>query len=257
MLDVAEIEISEFCNSFLEGKARIRMLEAGCGSASRLKLKAAVDAVGIDISCDQLVRNTTVQEKILADIQDYPLPRNAFDVAVCWWVLEHLARPHDALTNLFGSLKQEGLLILVFPNLLSLKGMATKFAPFWFHKLYYRLMKWKSHPFRTYLRRDILPKNLIRFAQQNGFSPVYFSLTEADTIIRRARNSSQLVNLAYLAVASILKAVSFGRLDSLSLECCAMILKKQGMSFPIPDQYTDEIGVSGAIGSRETCPDPM
>lgn len=223
-----EHEVCEFCNSVLEGKTRIRMLEAGCGSASHVKFRPVADAVGIDISSEQLARNKVVQEKILGDIQDYPLPKNEFDVVVCWWVMEHLAKPKDALLNMFNSLKPGGLLVLAFPNLLSYKGMATKFTPFFLHRMYYHAMKWKSHhPFPTYLRTAILPKNVIRFAGENGFSSIYFRLEEGDTLIKRIRTGSRLVNLTISAVTSAMQTISFGKLDSLMLDYCVMVLRKQ------------------------------
>lgn len=230
MLDAVEQEVCNVCNSILETRGRIRLLEAGCGSASHLTFKPAVDAVGIDISRAQLERNTVVQEKILGDIQDYPLPKNEFDVAVCWWVMEHLPRPKDALVNLFGSVKPGGLLILAFPNLLSFKGIVTKITPFWFHKLYYHAMKWRSHPFPTYLRSAIMPENVIHFAQENGFEPAFFKLVGSDTLIKRVRTSSRLVDLAVSALTFTVETLSFGKLDSLLLDCCAMVLVKHRMS---------------------------
>ena len=157
------------------------MLEAGCGSASKIQFKAVVHAVGIDISAEELERNA-VQEEILGDIQDYSLPKEDFDVVVCWMVLEHLSRPQKAMSNLFRAVKPGGIVVLGFPNLASIKGVATKFTPFWFHTLFYRWMHYKSRHFPTYLRVEILPHRLIRFAQDNGFSLVYCNLAEGGVV---------------------------------------------------------------------------
>jgi len=224
--------VSEFCNTLLEAKPRIRMLEAGCGSGSHVKFRPVTDAVGIDISGEQLARNITVQEKIRGDIQSYPLPKDEFDVVVCWWVMEHLSRPKDALRNMCSSVKPGGLLVLAFPNLLSYKGMITKFTPLWFHQLYYRAKKYKSHPFPTYLRTAILPRNVIRFSQDNGFSLVYFELAEGDQTIQRIRTKSRLVDLAVSTVTLTLQALSFGKLDSLLRDCCVMVLRKERVGSP-------------------------
>ncbi len=68
--------ISETVNVLLDGKSHVKVLDAGCGVASQLRLRAAVnvvgidmDVVGIDISEEQLQRNAFVQEKIVGDIQ--------------------------------------------------------------------------------------------------------------------------------------------------------------------------------------------
>ena len=117
-----EDAVCEVTNQLLNGKPRIKLLEAGCGSYTHIKFNPEVYAVGIDISKEQLERNVTVQEKILGDLEQYPLPRDEFDVAICWMVLEHLPNPQQAMRNMFDCVKPGGLVILGFPNLLSIKG---------------------------------------------------------------------------------------------------------------------------------------
>ena len=46
--------------------------------------------VGLDISPSALDRNRLLDDRIVGDLETYPLPRKAFDVVVCWDVLEHL-----------------------------------------------------------------------------------------------------------------------------------------------------------------------
>lgn len=225
-------EVCDVCNSLLDSKPRIRMLEAGCGFFSHVKFRPATDTVGIDISREQLARNSELKEKILGDIQDYPLPKDEFDVVACWWVMEHLSRPKDAMLNMFGAVKPDGLLILAFPNVLSYKGIITKFTPLWVHRLYYDSRKLKSRPFPTYLRMAILPKNVIQFSRDHGFSPVFFRLVEANPTIGRIRGKSRLLDLAVSAATSILQTISFGKLDSLLCDCCVMVLRKQGAVSP-------------------------
>ena len=111
--------ISDMINTALQGRPGLRLLEAGCGSASYFDFANVTRTVGIDISREQLDRNAFVQEKILGDIQTYPLARNEFDIVVCWDVLEHLSRPQEALHNLCHAVRPGGVLILGFPNLLS------------------------------------------------------------------------------------------------------------------------------------------
>jgi len=182
--------------------------------------------VGIDISKEQLEQNAVVQEKILGDIQIFPLPKEEFDVVVCWWVLEHLSRPKDALFNMFRSLKPGGLLILAFPNLLSFKGLATKITPFWCHTLFYQLMKYKSRPFPTYLRPAILPNKVRRFAEENGFSAVFLRLLEGGGS-KRVRSRFWFADLAFKVVNSVMQVTSLGKMQSLFLDNCVMILRKR------------------------------
>ncbi len=227
MVNEVEEAVCATANAFLAGKSRIKVLEAGCGSTSHVQFTAAAHVVGIDISREQLDRNADVQEKILGDIQKYPLPKEEFDVVVCWMVLEHLSRPKDALLNLFGSVKPEGLLILAFPNLLSFKGIVTKITPFRFHRIFYQFMKYKSRPFPTYLRAAILPKKVMRFAEDNGFSTAFCRFLEGGES-KRVRSRFRLMDFAFSVADSVTQLISFGKLQSLLLDNCVMILRKNG-----------------------------
>lgn len=240
MASLLQEPVCEAVNALLAGKDQVTILEAGCGSASQIEFKAKVHAVGIDISAEELEKNGAVQEKILGDIQDYPLPEGEFDAIVCWMVLEHLPRPSEALANLFRAAKPGGIVILGFPNLASIKGMVTKFTPFWFHTLFYRLMRYQSRHFPTYLRAAILPERLIRFAEGNGFSPAFYRLAEGG-VSKKLRSRYRLANAALRAVDSGLRIASFGQWRTALLDECAVILQKcpspagNGRSSLVPD----------------------
>jgi len=227
MASMLQKPVSEAVNALLNGKDHIKVLEAGCGSASQIQFKAAVHAVGIDISADELEKNASVQERILGDIQNYPLPKEHFDVIVCWMVLEHLSRPKDALANMFRAARPGGIVILGFPNLASIKGLVTRFTPFWFHTLFYRLMHYQSRHFPTYLRATILPRRLIRFAEDKGFSPAFCRLAEGG-VSKKLRDRSRLADLGLSAVDIGARLVSFGNWQTALLDECAVILKKGG-----------------------------
>src|SRR5439155_1728066 len=79
----------------------------------------------------------SVDEKILGDIQTYPLP-NDLDAVVCWDVLEHLPEPDRALRNFFQAVKPGGVIVVKSPNTRSLKALVTKLTPLRFHTWYYR-----------------------------------------------------------------------------------------------------------------------
>lgn len=227
MASLLQKPVCEAANALLEGRQQIKVLEAGCGSASQISFCAAVRAVGIDISAEELEKNRAVHEKILGDIQEYPLPEDDFDVIICWMVLEHLPRPRAALANMFRAAKPGGIVILGFPNLASIKGVVTKFTPFWFHTFFYRAMRYQSRHFPTYLRSSILPHRLIRFAEANGFSTSFCRLAEGG-VARKLRSRSGLADLAFSGVDSLAKLVSLGKWRSALLDECAVILRKRG-----------------------------
>jgi SAM-dependent methyltransferase len=224
MPDVIEF-IGEMTNSLLQGKNRINLLEAGCGSASHFKFDAEVHTVGIDISRQQLEQNPALHERILGDIQDYPLPKEKFDVAVCWMVLEHLPRPKQALLNLFSSIKPGGLLILGIPNVFSFKGIVTKVTPFWFHRLFYHFMADGWLHFPTCLRLAIQPDRIKRFAEDNGFSTAVCKLEEGP-VPRWFRSRFWLADVAFRVANSVALVITLGKWQSGLLDDCAIILRR-------------------------------
>jgi len=225
---MAELEqqVGDTANLLLKDKSSIKLLEAGCGSASHIQFNAEIHAVGIDISGEELEKNTSVHEKILGDIQEYSLPHEEFDVVICWMVLEHLPRPKDALINLSRAVRPQGLLILGFPNLLSIKGIVTKLTPFWFHEQFYKFMRYKSRHFPTFLRADILPKNVVHFAENNGFTVELCKLVEGG-VSKKVRGRFRVVDWAFSGIDAITRTLSFGEMQSPLLDNCAVVLRKR------------------------------
>ena len=147
---------------FLEKIELPKILEAGCGSGSRISWPTTSTIVGIDISEEELKKNSVVTERIVGDVQSYPLPPEKFDLIICWDVLEHLPNPHDALDRFRNAIKPGGAIVLAFPNVFSIKGLVAKVTPLWFHEMVYRGIYGRRYGepglenFPTYLRWNIL-----------------------------------------------------------------------------------------------------
>ncbi|HVU48616.1 MAG TPA: methyltransferase domain-containing protein [Terracidiphilus sp.] len=220
-----EGNVSEAVNRLLYGKDEIELLEAGCGSATHLKLNTKAYVVGIDISGEQLEKHKKLDERIQGDIQVYPLPPNRFDAIICWMVLEHVQRPFKALENFSRTIKPGGIIILGFPNLYSIKGIVTKFSPHWFHKLFYKLMKYKVYPFPTYFCLEVAPPRLVEYAKHLGLTVEFFKLQPSqDTRIFMER--FVVARLLLSAVNTFTKLISMGRLNSPLADQCGIILSK-------------------------------
>lgn len=166
-------------DSMLQRAGQVKVLEAGCGSASHLQFGPNAVVAGIDINKTALAQNRLLKERILGDIQTYDFPESEFDFVSCWNVLEHLSAPRQAIINLARSLKPGGLLLLALPNVLSFEGLLTKLTPHWFHIFVYRhvfgiaVAGRDGHgPFQTYLRFAIAPKRLERFIVDQGLEVV-------------------------------------------------------------------------------------
>jgi len=168
----------------------MRILDAGCGRGlNALDIDEGSYVVGIDLSEDALAANPSVDEKLIGDLQTYPLPPESFDMAVCWEVLEHLQRPVDALDNLIGSIKPGGKLVLGLPNVFSPKALVAKFTPQFFHVWVYRhVFKFSVAgrpgygPYRTYLRWSLRPQELVRYAESRGLEVAEIEEYESDDI---------------------------------------------------------------------------
>jgi SAM-dependent methyltransferase len=167
--------------------------------------------VGIDVAADQLERNTSIQEKILGDIQTYPLPSRSFDLILCWDVLEHLPRPVPALENFVRALAPGGLLLLAGPNVFSLKGFVTKITPYSFHLAYYRRVS-SCTPFKTYLRLACSPTAIRRCAERKQMSAQFIAFYEAWPQVE-FRERIGLRGPFWSATVKTFRGVSHGLLD--------------------------------------------
>jgi len=212
-------KLQSVIDKYLTGKKSIRALEAGCGSCSHIDIGKSAYIVGIDISEKQLQKNKILNEKILGDIQCYDFPASEFDVIFCWDVLEHLAQPKKALKNLIKALKRDGIIVLAVPNLISIKGMLTKYTPHWFHVwiykniLGYEMAGKEGHvPFRTVLRYSIAPKFIKQYAYDNNLSIEYFSIYESQK--QKNIRKNKFYNMIFSILILLIKVLSFKKIDA-------------------------------------------
>jgi SAM-dependent methyltransferase len=202
------------------GLDEVRVLEAGCGQfPSPLGLGDRARIVGIDVSAPQLERNTWAHEKVLGDITAYDFARDDFDVVVCWDVLEHLPAPELALERFAGAIRAGGLVVIKVPNVLSGKGLITKFTPHWFHVLVYKHVfgypdpgKDDKPPFRTFLRFSIAPRPLRRFAARHGLTVEMCGTYEADKQ-EDVRSKVKLTGRPWRLVRGAVRLLTLGYVD--------------------------------------------
>jgi SAM-dependent methyltransferase len=219
-----------------------RVLEAGCGSLSHLKLDHAY-VVGIDISEKQLARNGHLDEAIVGDIQTHDLPARSFDLIICWDVLEHLPEPEAALEIFAGAVSDGGLIVLALPNLFSIKGLTTKLTPHWFHVWAYRRF-WGVEkagtgdraPFKTFLKLSVTPGAVKRFARDRGLEIEHFLAYES-RMQKRLRKNHPPLNVGFALLGMLSKILSLGRLDA-SHSDYMMVLRRPAGSDAVPSADT-------------------
>jgi SAM-dependent methyltransferase len=161
---------------------KLAIYEAGGGSTSFLPLSVLDRAhvTVVDIDQDQIRNNTYAQETILGDIQSYRFQPGAFDLVICYNVIEHLADVEAALLGFCQSLKQGGLILIGAPNPKSLSGIVTKYSPHWFHVWFYRHVRGDRRagepgqaPFPTFFHPLVSLPKLEAFAKAHGLQVIY------------------------------------------------------------------------------------
>ena len=224
----------------LGGRTKITVLDAGCGARSLFRYARGARRVGIDISPEQLARNDALAEKIVGDIQTHRFDAERFDLIVCWDVLEHLPRPQEAVRNLVMALKPGGLMLLVSPNVLSLRGLVTKLTPRWAHVWYYRHVIGNpragtpgSPPFDSFHRLAMSLPALESLAKALGLDLVYSCLTH----IGRPEDVKypRLMSMWHRANA-VVSSLSLGKIATDDEQTLEMILRKPRKSTPPPCQ---------------------
>jgi 2-polyprenyl-3-methyl-5-hydroxy-6-metoxy-1,4-benzoquinol methylase len=198
----------------------INVLDAGCGASMHIFFRRPARVVGIDVSRRQLDRNTALDEKIVGDIQTHPFSADTFDVVIAWQVLEHLPHPEQALERFRDAVKDDGLIVLSLPNVLSVKGLVTKFTPHAFHVWAYRNVFGLKDagtedrgPFPTFLRFSLRPSRIIRFARENGFAIEYFHSLEWERQTE-LRKRFHLTGAVWRFVRSLVRILSVGTVDA-------------------------------------------
>jgi SAM-dependent methyltransferase len=227
-------KLQQIVDDYLTPERTFAILEAGCGSMSKLKFGNNIHVVGIDISEKQLERNTQLNERLLGDIQTYPLAEFTFDIIMCWDVLEHLQDPRKALENLLRACKPNGLIILAFPNLYSLKGMITKLTPHRVHIWYYKYFlgfedpgRDDQPPFPTTLRLSMSYPAIWKLARSRNATVQFFAFRESADM-QTVRREFRIMNALFSTASVLSRIVTFGKIDATNSDCIIVLRPPMG-----------------------------
>lgn len=226
-------ELQFALDKLLEGRSHIEILEAGCGSISKVSFGPNSRITGIDISEKQLQRNKMLNTKILGDVQEYAFEKEAYDVIVCRYVLEHLPKPGRALQNFARAIRDNGLIILAIPNVFSLKGLITKYTPLRFHIFVYRKIYGVKNagqndvgPFKNYMKIGINPYSLIKFYKNHNLDVVYIKFTDSldSWVGEKLKERSRLIFYCFKFITNIIKIISINKIGDSEV---TIILRKK------------------------------
>jgi SAM-dependent methyltransferase len=204
----------------LTGSAAPRVIEAGCGARAHLAYPAGARVLGIDILRSQLLRNDEAFRLAQGDVTALPVASASADLVVCWDVLEHVPAPDLAIAEMARVLRPGGLAVLALPNVLSLKGLVTRFTPWWFHVWVYRRVLGdrsvgtdRSDQFPTALRFVLRPSALRRLATTHGLSVEALQLYEGP-VPQHMRRRHRAADVALSLAGGVTRALSAGRYDT-------------------------------------------
>ncbi len=193
-----------------------QVLEAGGGSDCHLPLPAGAEITTLDISQEQLDRNTYAKEKLRGDLQTFDFGPRRFDLIVCWDVLEHLASPDAALTRLAGALKPGGRLLIKGPLPNTVKGLVTRFTPHALHVQFYKRILGSTDagkpghaPFKAHLASGSNPSDIAHFLSQVGVTVDTLQGFES-MHIARIGEKSRIALAVYRLAETVLAAITFG-----------------------------------------------
>jgi SAM-dependent methyltransferase len=226
--------LQQIVDDYLTPERTFAILEAGCGSMSKLRLGKNIHVVGIDISKKQLERNGELDERILGDIQTYSLPEGSFDIIICWDVLEHLPDPCKALENFLRACKPNGLIILAFPNLFSLKGFVTKLTPHKVHIWYYKYFLGAEDPgsddqppFPTTLRLSMSYPAIWKLARSRNATVQFFAFRESPDM-QTVRRKFRIMNALFSTASVLSRTFTFGKIDATNSDCIMVLRPSAG-----------------------------
>jgi SAM-dependent methyltransferase len=216
-------------DGFMVNMDSVRVLEAGCGSLSRINLGDHAYVVGLDVSEAMLEKNTMLDEKILGDVEAYEFPEASFDVIVCWYVFEHLPHPERAMARFAHAIRPGGLIILALPNVKSLKGLITKYTPFRFHVWVRRRLLGVPNagtlghgPFPTFLPFSLAPDALRQMAESHGLTVLYSAMFEDNQQVK-IRNKFKVTGKRWDFIQRWTKRLTGGRLETVKTECLVVL----------------------------------
>lgn len=192
------------------------ILEAGGGSRTMVPLDGASYTV-IDLSPEQIARNTYADHKLVGDIHHFDFGARMFDAAVFWDVLEHLPSPLMAVENVAATLRPKGLMIIKGPLNRSIKGLVTKWTPFWVHVAFHRYVRGSRHagqpgfaPFPTALAAGSDADSLRAALMERGFEICLFD-TYISAHVAAFKNRLPFVYAIYESAAALIRLTTGGR----------------------------------------------
>lgn len=180
--------VLQMMDNFANNK-KLNILDIGCGTGHYLEeiIKRGHNAFGSDIAKGMLLKckNRLNQENnsklLLSNIESLPFPSDYFDLIICVGVIEYLSNISISINEMRRILKNNGLLIITAPNMLSIKFMTDpyylkRFVKFIGVKTGLIKIKKSSNQLNVALNDDFNNKRFFYYSLKKLFSSMGFKL---------------------------------------------------------------------------------
>jgi SAM-dependent methyltransferase len=200
----------DFVDSVLPRERALKVFAAEAGAEFTIRRPAYV--VGVNVQQAERTRRQGADEYRTANLERIELEGEEYDVVLCCNVLEHVPCPLAVLPAFWEGLKYGGLLVIMAPNVTSLKGLMTRLTPLAFHRWYYtRVAGWPPEklPAPAVHSLSLRPRLLSKHARNGGWKVEYWRLYEGG-VQKTLRYRIGIVGWRWRVVVGLTRALSLG-----------------------------------------------
>ena len=221
-----ELERAErFVESRLNAEDVLRVLAVEAGD--RFDVRPPAFVVGVEtVQAERPLRHDA-DEYRRVDLERIELEASGYDVILCCNVLEHVPRPLAVLPLLRDGLRTGGLMVIMVPNVFSLKGVLTRLTPLAVHRWYYRRIVGPGsggEPARSVHSFSLRPASLRKYARKEGLKIEYWRVYEGE-VQRSFRHRLGVVGWRWRLVVTLTQVLSFGSITAEGTGLIAILSK--------------------------------
>jgi SAM-dependent methyltransferase len=220
----AEAEL--FVTSILPRHKLLKVFAAEAGQ-QQFAIRSPTYIVGADVLQAERGRRPNADEHRVIDLERLALETGHYDVVLCVNVLEHVRHPLSLFPVVWKALKQDGLFVLVLPNVVSLKGLVTRMTPWRLHRWFYARVLGATperHPVSSVHSLSLRPNSLLAQARSGGWNVEYFRLYEGPTQ-RSVRSRVGIVGWRWRLMSTFIRLMSLGALAAEETGIIAVLSK--------------------------------
>jgi SAM-dependent methyltransferase len=168
-----------FVESCLPHEVVVKVFAMEAGTLFGVRSPAYV--VGVETVQAEKSPRRDADEYRTVDLERVELESAEYDLVLCCNVLEHTRRPLATLPSFHQGLKAGGLMVIMVPNVVSLKGLVTRLTPHSVHRWYFRRIVGRSPdlaPAPGLHSLSLRPRSLRRHVSEGGWHIEYWRIYE-------------------------------------------------------------------------------